>query len=132
MLEIGAMIALGFNYAALYLVAFIWNWPSSDMELVIHVVAAFCISLLFGVLIVDLKRSLFYTLVAVPLGISLAVAIISMPVMTTTTDIALIDVSITAALILISRLFVVALTFIIMGAIAGCFIGDLVSETSAP
>jgi hypothetical protein len=79
LLGIGAMFALGVNYASLWIVAFIWNWPNADSELIVHIILMLVLSILFGALIVDMKKALFYSVGSIIIGIVLATVIIAMP-----------------------------------------------------
>jgi len=126
LLEIGAMLALSVNYASAWVAALIWNWPNPDSELVIHIVIMLAISLLFGAIIVDMKRAIFYAVGAVAIGIVIATVIIAMPALIAEGP-GGIEVSFTVALSTIAKLFVVSVTFLIIGVFAGCFIGDAVT-----
>lgn len=134
LLEIGAMMALGANYAAVCVIAFVWGPDAfarvggAHSELLIYILILFIVSLLFGALIIDMKKTLFYTIGSIVIGIALATAIISAPSVMSPGDIILLDFSITVALATVSRLFVVGITFMIVGAILGSFVGDMVSE----
>lgn len=126
LLEIGAMLALSVNYASAWVAALIWNWPNPDSELVIHILIMLAISLLFGAIIVDMKRAIFYSIGAVVIGFVIATVIIAMPALIAEGPKG-IEVSFMVALSTISKLFVVSVTFLIIGVFAGCFIGDAVA-----
>lgn len=126
LLEIGAMLALSVNYASAWVAAMIWNWPNPDSELIVHIIIMLVISLLFGAIITDMKKAIFYSIGAVAIGIVIATVIIAMPALIAEGP-GGIEVSFTVALSTISKLFVVSVTFLILGVFAGCFIGDAVS-----
>lgn len=124
--ELGAMLALGVNYASAWVVAFIWNWPNPDSELVVHVVLMLALSMLFGALVVDMKKALFYSIGAIVTGIVLATVLLTMPAVLVESS-GGIEASFTVALSSISKLFVISVTFLIIGVFAGCIIGDAVT-----
>ncbi|HKZ93453.1 MAG TPA: hypothetical protein VJ249_02575 [Candidatus Bathyarchaeia archaeon] len=127
LLELGAMLALGVNYAGAWVIAFIWNWPDPDSELYVHLLVMLVVSLLFGSLIVDIKRTLFYTIGSIIMGIGLATILIAMPAILAESA-GGIDASVSVALSAISKLFVVSVPFLMIGVFAGCFVGDAFSE----
>lgn len=126
--EIGALMALGISYATTYVTAYIWDWPSPDSELLIYIFVIFLISFLFGAEIVDMKKTLFYMLAAIAVGFSIACLVIIAPALTLTTELGLLEFDLTVALTAVSRLFIIGITFKIIGAITGCFAGDAISE----
>lgn len=128
LLEIGAMLALGINYAGAYVVAIVWNWPTPETELYIHLVALFFAGFLFGTLIVNLQRTLIYTMVASVIGMALAVLFVSLPSLMLGEAYEAIDLSFTVALATISRLFVVGVMFQLIGPLFGCFLGDVLFQ----
>jgi len=128
LLEIGVMAATGVNYAGGYIVAFVWDFPAPHTELFLHILMMFFFSVLSGAVIADFRKGILYTIGSIMLGIFLATAIISAPSMLLGESIALVDVSITVALVAITRLFILGVTFQILGIIIGGFIGDAVSE----
>lgn len=128
MLEIGAMIALGIDYAAAYVTAYVWH--ASGSELIIHILIIFVFSLLYGALIIDLEKTIFYTMGSIVIGASLAIVAIVAPSLTLTGNIELLNFEITVALHFVGRFLIIGITFIIVGAIIGCFVGDAMSEQS--
>lgn len=126
--EMGAMVALGINYATAYMIAFVWDWPTPDSELLIHILLIFIFSFLFGAIIVNMKKTFFYTFGAVAIGMASATAVISAPSLILTGNIELVDLDITLAVTSVSRIFLVGITFVIVAVIAGCFVGGAVSE----
>jgi len=128
MLEIGAMIALGIDYATAYVTAFVWH--ASDSELTAHILVIFVFSLLYGALIVDFEKTIFYTLGSIVIGASLAIAVIVAPSLTLAGNIELLNFDMAVALHFVGRFLIVGITFMMVGAIVGCFIGDAMSEQS--
>lgn len=128
MLEIGAMIALGIDYAAAYVTAYVWH--TSGSELIIHILIIFVFSLLYGALIIDLEKTIFYTMGSIVIGASLAIVAIVAPSLTLTGNIELLNFDITVAVHFVGRFLIIGITFIIVGAIIGCFVGDAMSEQS--
>jgi hypothetical protein len=126
-LEIGAILGLGLNYASAYVIAFVWNFPDPDSELILHIFTVFIVSLLFGALIVDIRKALLYALGAIPLGVAIATTLISAPSIMLAENIALVDTSVTVALTAIVRIFIIGVTFQIIGIFVGCLFGDSVS-----
>lgn len=126
LLGIGAMFALGVNYAAAWIVAFIWNWPNPDSELTVHVLLMLLVSMLFGALIIDMKRALFFSVGSIIMGFVLATVIIAMPALIVEGP-GGIEASVTVAVSTIAKLFVVSVTFLIIGVFAGCIVGDAVT-----
>jgi len=126
LLEIGAMIALGVNYATAYVTAFVWQTGGPD--LIIHILMMFVVSLLFGALMVDIQKTVLYTAGSIAIGISIATALIVAPPAMLTQNIELLSFDIALALHFVARLFIVGITFIIIGVIVGCFVGDALSE----
>jgi len=125
LLEIGAMVALAINYTSTYVITFVWDWPSLNSEIPVNLLWMFALSFLFGLLIVDIKKTLFYTLGSIVMAIPLATVAISAPSMALTENIELLDLDITLAITHISRLFILQITFIMIAAIIGCFVSDV-------
>lgn len=128
LLEIGAMLALGINYAGAYVVAIVWNWPTLETELYIHLAALFLAGFLFGMLVVNLQRALIYTIVAIVIGMALAVVFVSLPSFMLGEAYEAIDLSFTVALATVSRLFVVGVVFQLIAPFFGCFLGDVLFQ----
>lgn len=128
MLEIGAMIALGINYATAYVTVFVWH--TIGLELGIHILMIFVFTLLYGALIVDIEKTIFYTAGAIVIGASLAIAVIVAPSLAIAENIELTNFDIAIALHFVARFLILEITFIIVGAIMGCFVGDAVSSRS--
>lgn len=126
LLEIGAMAALGVIYAAAWITAFIWNWPTADSELTVHIVVMLVTSLMFGALIVDMKKTLMYSVGSMVIGIMLASVVIAMPALIAEGP-KEIEASFTVALSTISKLFIVSISFLIIGLFIGCFVGDAIT-----
>jgi presenilin-like A22 family membrane protease len=128
LLEISAMLALSVNYAGAYILAIIWNWPSPETELYVHLVALFIVSFLFGALIVNIQRTLIYTIVSIVIGMALAAFFVSLPSVMLGEAYEAVDLSLTVALAVLSRLFVVGAMFQLIGPLFGCFLGDLLFQ----
>lgn len=129
LLEAGATILLGLDLAAAYVTGFIWD-PTSEWQLLIHLVIVFLVSLLFGALVADMKKTLFHLIASIILGVSLAIFIITSPALIFATNAALVDATLTVALVGVARLFMVGVTFIMLGAFAGNFVGEMLGVES--
>lgn len=124
-LETGAMVALGVNYAGAFIITSIWNYPTADSKLLLHISIVFAVSILFGAIIVDLKKALLYTIGSIVVGLVLATTIMASPSIVVE-GIEFLDASVSLALIAVSRLLVVGVTFVFLGIIIGCFVGEAI------
>jgi len=126
------MIACGFNFSAAYINAIIWNWPNPDSELYVYILSLFFVSLLFGAIIVDITKSIYYTLGSAAISILLAAAMIAAPSAISGGGATAVDVSLTVALASVLRLFIIGVSFIVFGMLIGCFVGDAISGALGP
>jgi asparagine N-glycosylation enzyme membrane subunit Stt3 len=122
------MTTLGVNYAAAFIIALLWDWPDPDSELYIYITAIFIVSLLFGALISDMRKTFLYVMGSMAIGIFLATFILSAPSLTLTETLAFFDISITIALTGVIRFFILGVTFMVIGVIVGCFMGDALAR----
>jgi hypothetical protein len=125
--EASALLALSLNYMGAYIIAILWKWPSEEMILLFYILAVFIVSLLFGSFIIDLKRSTIYTAISAAIGMFLAVTLMSAPPIILSLEAMSIDATLTMALTVISKLFLVGVTFAFIGTIVGCIIGDMLA-----
>jgi len=126
MSETAAMVALGVNYASAFIITSIWNFPTPDTKLFPCLSILFVVSILFGMLVADIKNALLYTIGSIIIGLVLATAIVAAPSLVVE-GIEFLDTSISLALVAVSRLLVVGITFIFLGIIIGCFVGEALS-----
>lgn len=142
MFEMATMVAFGVNLAAAYVIAFVWTPTSTaysafsfgpeQMYLFLHLAIVFLASFLFGAVISDIAKTLIYTIGAVALGVTIAIAVITAPTIILTEYAAFMDTTMTVALVAVARYFIVGATFLVLGAILGNFFGDAIAGHSEP
>lgn len=116
MLAIGTILALSIDYAAIYVLAFIWN-----LDILYYMLIILVLSLLFGAVVVDLKKTIIYMSVALLFGTFISVGVLSVPSLSLGEG-----ETITLILAYISRYFLLSLFPSIPGIILGCFVGDAI------
>ena len=123
--EIGMTTLLSLNLAAAYVTAFIWG-STSDTQLFVHLGVVFAASLLFGATLADTRKALLYAIGSIIVGLALAVAMISIPALILAESVELVDTTVTVAVIAVTRLFIIGITFLFLGVIIGSFVGDAI------
>jgi hypothetical protein len=107
------IIALSFDYASIYATAIIWN-----REIEYFFVLGFIVNFLAGVIIVNLRKALGYTLLSLFLGATLAVLmIITLPGIN-------VNVALSVTLNRFSLNTIISIIVYVLGLLLGCFVGD--------
>lgn len=125
--EFGAMLVLSIDLAAAFVFAFVWG-PGpfarvygAESSLLVYVLMSFVPSLLFGALVIDMRKILFYAIASIVIGAVVAIAIISIPSMMIGE---LLDTTLTVAISSVARFLIIGVSFIIVGIMIGSFAGD--------
>jgi len=126
LLELIAVLGLSVDYATAYLVTFIWNVPTPNSELVLHVAIVFGASLLFAALIANITKTIIYTLASIVIGIGFAVAIILAPPIIQGAGPDFINFYLSVGLMELTKLFIVGISFLVLGTL----LGSLLAETA--
>lgn len=122
--ELVATITLAINYAAAYVVTFVWDVPTPSLELALHIGIVLVASLLFGTLIADIKKTIVYTVVSVIMGIAIAMIAIIMPALILAEGPGIIDLYLSVGLSELSRLFIIGISFVVLGTLVGAFLAE--------
>jgi hypothetical protein len=121
---LGLVAASSINYACVTVLMIFWQ-----LDLVPYVLLTLLTSLMIGIIGADIAKSLLYTISGVVIGMSLAAAIYLAPF--SIFGESLQDTN-AASLVLFSILgkhFLIGLSFYLVGAIAGSFIGENIFQT---
>lgn len=118
---------LSVGIAATYFTAFVWG-TTSDVQLIVHLATIFIISLLFGTILIDTRKALLYAIGSIAMGGALAIAIITVPSLILSEAVELVDTTVTVALVAVARLFLLGVTFLVLGVMVGSFVGDALIE----
>ena len=128
LLELIAVLGLSVDYAAAYLVIFIWNVPTPNSELVLHIAIVFGASLLFGALIANITKTIIYTLASIVIGIGVAMAMILAPPITLGAGPDLINFYMSVGLMELSRLFIIGISFLVLGTLLGSLLAETIKR----
>ncbi len=133
------MVAFGVNLSAAYVMAFVWTPESrgfsfeiGQMYLFLHIAIVFFTSFAFGAITADIAKALIGTIGAVVIGAVLAIAVITSPTIIFPEYAALMDTTMTVALVSVARFFIVGATFLVVGTIIGTFFGASPAERPEP
>jgi hypothetical protein len=131
--ETGAMLALSIDLAAAFVFAFVWGPGAyaraygSEIGLIVYVLMSFFPSLLFGAVVIDIRKILLYAIGSIIIGAVVAIVVIAAPSMMVGEGVALVDTTITVAIASVARYLLIGTTFIILGMIVGGFAGDRIA-----
>lgn len=118
--ELGVAFASSLNYAGSYVLFLLWR-----LGIQYSVVISLAVSLIIGILVVDLTRSVVYTYISIILGSAVAILIISGPVIIE--DPEMIDVAIAVAINPMVGLLLTNFAMCTIGVFTGCFLGEKLS-----
>jgi len=122
--EFGVLLASSLNYASALTLSVIWR-----LDPFLHLVPLiFAIACLVGFMVIDLKRSLIYTYVALFVGVVIATSLLSAPMMMNTASAEEISASAQIILGAMSRVLIVGVIVCVLGMFLGCFLGDWAQE----
>ena len=121
--DLGVVVASCFNYAGACLLIILWR-----IDIFYYLPIAFVISCMIGLLIVDVERSVIYTLICTVMGNAIAAAILLSPYMIFAEDVGSTNVASYLVLSSIAKLFLISVTVYFLGAALGCFLGEKISE----
>lgn len=126
-LEFGAMLVLSIDFAAAFVFAFVWGPGAyarvygAESSLIVYAFMILVPSMLFGTLVIDIRKILLYAIASTVIGALVAIVIISVPSMMAGE---LIDTTITVAISSVGRFLIIGISIIILGIVVGSFAGD--------
>jgi len=119
MRHLGVIVASSFNYVGACLLILIWK-----MDIFIYLPIAFAISCMIGLLVVEIERSIIYTIACVIMGHAMAAAILLSPHTIFQASVGEFNIAGTVVLGSIGKLFLVSAAAYFLGVIFGCFLGE--------
>lgn len=118
-LNFGLVTSLALNYTSVHLLNIIW-----DLDILYYLVLVFVVSLLFGVIVVDVRKSIALTCVALATSVAITFGLYMMPYWIFAESMARINVTVVIFFNVIAKLLVVGAILFIVGTLIGCFIGE--------
>lgn len=121
--HLGVVIACCFNYAGACLLIILWR-----IDIFYYLPIAFIISCMIGLLIVEIERTVIYTILCMVIGNAMAAAILLSPSVIFKASVGEVNIASFLVLSSIGKLFLVSAVVYFLGAIFGCFLGEKTTE----
>jgi len=119
---LGLVAASSINYACITVLLIFWQ-----LDLIPYILLTLLTSLMIGTIGADMAKSLFYTISGVAIGTSLGSAIYLAPFSIFGESLQATNVASFVLFSILGKHFLIGLSFYIVGAIAGAFIGENIS-----
>lgn len=117
--HLGVVVASCFNYAGAGLLVILWK-----MDIFYYLPIAFIISCMIGLLIVEIERSVIYTVVCVVVGNAMAAGMLFAPYLIFAAGVGSVNIASLLIFSSIGKLFLVSVAVYFVGVILGCFLGE--------
>jgi len=117
--HLGVVVASCFNYAGAGLLIILWK-----IDIFYYLPIAFIISAMIGLLIVEIERSIIYTIVCVVVGNVMAAGILFSPYIVFAESAGSINIASLLIFGSIGKLFLVSVAVYFVGVALGCFLGE--------
>lgn len=117
--HLGVVVASCFNYAGACLLIILWR-----MDIFYYLPIALLISCMIGLLIVEIEKSIIYTIVCVVVGNAMAAGMLFAPYIIFAGSVGSVNIAGTTIFSSIGKLFLVSVAVYFVGVVLGCFLGE--------
>ena len=119
LLRLAILIASSFNFAGSCLLVVIWNFNPFYYVLLI-----FALSVMIGVVMVDINKAVIYTYASMGIGIAMATAMFMAPYILLEEPVSRVNIAIMVFFGAIGRVILFGLIVYFLGALLGCFLAE--------